>query len=134
MQQRDVKWLAALLVEHRQCRGWTGEAACHGMPFDDFFVDEPTEAARAACASCPVILDCLVDEISIDAEDLHGYRAGLDASVRRRVLAEAARLLPSERDERKKRVLSAVAAGVPVTEAAANEGISRRTLQRWLAA
>jgi hypothetical protein len=134
MQQRDVKRLAALLVEHRQRRGWTGDAACHGMPFDDFFGDEPTEAARAACASCPVILDCLVDEVGIDADDLHGYRAGLKESVRRRVMAEATRLRPSDWDERKKRVLSAVAAGVPVTQAAANEGISRRTAQRWLAA
>ena len=104
------------------------------MPFDDFFDHEPTEAARAACASCPVILDGIIAEVDIDTEDLHGYRAGLEVALRRQVIAEAAWLKPSKREERKRRVLSAVVAGVPVTEATATEGISRRTVQRWLAA
>lgn len=101
MQQRDVKQLAALLVEHRQRRGWTRQAVCQGMPFDDFFDDEPSDAARAACASCPVVIDCLLDEIGIDVEDIHGFRGGLEVRVRRRVMAEAARLRPSDRDQRK---------------------------------
>lgn len=104
------------------------------MARDEFFGVDPTEVAVAACVRCPVIVDCLADELGIDSSDLHGYRAGLDAPSRGCVLAEAARQLPPERDVRRRRARAAVSSGVSIGQVALEEGVSRRTVHRWLAA
>lgn len=134
MQRPDIAHLARLVVDHRCRSRWWADAACEDMAGDDFFGEHPTDAATAACVNCPVLVDCLADELGIDSEEIHGYRAGLDAPTRRRVLTEAGRLLPSDGDLRKARARAAVSAGASIRQVALNEGVSTRTVHRWLAA
>jgi WhiB family redox-sensing transcriptional regulator len=40
---------------------WEARAACRGMPVETFVIKrgEPTAAAKAVCARCPVVGECL---------------------------------------------------------------------------
>src|SRR5206468_1369008 len=113
---------------------WWTRAACTGMSLDEFFSDSPSNGARDACESCPVVLDCLADEIGVPMDEIYGFRAALGAAMRRRVLSAAAALRPAPRMARIRWAFSAMATGASVTEVAAAVGVSRRTIQRWVSA
>ena len=134
MQQRDLNAVAAALLDHRPNQQWWDSAACRGMNTDDFFNDDVPAAVRKACATCPVVRDCLAAEIGMEPADLHGYRGALDARTRRLVIDAANRLAISQGDDRARRAAASVAAGVSVTDVAVAFGVSRRTVYRWTAA
>lgn len=61
---------------------WQAEAACSGMPTDDFFPVGSTEpaleqiaAAKAICATCPVRAQCL--DYALDTGQQYGIWGGL---------------------------------------------------------
>ena len=69
---------------------WRDEAACRDADPDIFFppgrdhVDRPSTArARAICAGCPVLDDCLAHAIATDQPD--GIWGGLNTTERRRL-------------------------------------------------
>lgn len=70
---------------------WRQEAACVGMPLDAFY---PTihstsvfDAARAACARCPVLAQCAADM----AGDTWGFWAGTSPAERARTTQTVSR-------------------------------------------
>jgi hypothetical protein len=134
MPRPDMSTLAQVAATHISSGRWATYAACTDVPLADFFADDPTPAAQAACVACPVRLDCLADEIGQASVDIHGYRAGLEEQVRRRVLARAAALRPAEIPEPIRLAVAAVARGTTVSEVAVALGVSRRTVHRWISA
>lgn len=67
---------------------WTTRAACRDMPLSDFYParGQALEPAKAACAVCPVIPECLAEaDATEDQTRAHvfGFRGGL--SVERRL-------------------------------------------------
>ncbi len=65
---------------------WYSEAACAGMGVDMFFPErgEPTTAAKAVCAGCPVAVPCR----DVAQQDrLHGIWGGTSARGRRTTAA-----------------------------------------------
>jgi hypothetical protein len=123
-----------MLAAHIPASGWASDARCRSLQFDDFFGDEPSPAARAACEGCPVRLDCLADEIEILPDDIHGYRAGLAVDIRRDVLRAARGLRPSTETERRRKAIIAVNGGATIRNVAEATGVSVRTIHRWIRA
>lgn len=72
---------------------WTRHAACADVPVDGepFFprAGDDGATARAACRSCPVVVDCLL--YAIDNKQEHGIWGGA-SEVSRRPLARLARV------------------------------------------
>ena len=72
--------------------GWRDRAACTGMDINMFYQPRglaPNPHAVVACAGCPVVEECLDDELAyplyynVGSHGLFGYRAGLTAHQRR---------------------------------------------------
>lgn len=83
----DVPDMAQLLTELLGRPAWHAQAACRGMGPDLFFVrrGEPTEPAKAICATCPVIGPCgEAGEMEV------GIWGGASARTRRRERRPAA--------------------------------------------
>src|SRR4051794_34990537 len=114
MQQREVEALARVVASHQSPNRWHDDATCRDLSLDDFFADEPTRRARAACRACPVLVDCLAEEVGFTVDGLHGYRAGLEAPARRQVISAANGLVKDDREERMRRAVRAVASGASV--------------------
>jgi WhiB family redox-sensing transcriptional regulator len=75
-------------------RSWRSRAACVGVPIEVFFPPGNSKSlrrARALCAQCPVVDDCL--EWMLGFEEQHGFAAG-------RTSWERLRLLRATRHER----------------------------------
>jgi hypothetical protein len=104
------------------------------LPTAAFYGSEPTVEAIAACASCPVRVECLDEELERrpPLDEIQGYRAGLTAEERRGLLVTAEAEVDARSDPRVERAHAAVLAGVRVGDIAAAEGVSRRTVSRWL--
>jgi len=69
---------------------WQAEAACRGMGTELFFPTrgEPTRAAKAVCAGCPVSAECLDYALSAHGDvrsERHGIWAGTSERERRQV-------------------------------------------------
>lgn len=67
---------------------WRAEAACSGLPTDDFFPVGSTggaldriAAAKAVCAACPVRVQCL--DYALDTGQHDGIWGGLSEDERR---------------------------------------------------
>jgi hypothetical protein len=71
-----------------ETRDWTAEAACAGTDVEIFFPPKggTPGAAKAVCAGCPVIADCLVD--ALGAPWLDGVWAATTVGDRRRLRKE----------------------------------------------
>jgi Transcription factor WhiB len=113
---------------------WTLDAVCSGVvPTEAFYGSQPTAEAIAACASCPVPVECLADELGRrpPLDEIQGYRAGLTAEERRPLL-DIHTEVGTRLDPRIERVRAAVLAGVRVADIAVAEGVTRRTVSRWL--
>lgn len=80
--------------------GWHREAACRGLDLGWFYPESSGRGAtsfylrgRAACADCPVQLECLLEGLaSEETTDPFGLRAGMTPDQRREPLQSAARL------------------------------------------
>jgi WhiB family redox-sensing transcriptional regulator len=74
---------------------WHERAACRGLPIEVFFPDQSRgpgrdwgrvyEAARATCARCPVVRECLEEDLRLPRSERYGFRAGMTESRRRRL-------------------------------------------------
>ena len=65
---------------------WGDDAACRGDTTFDWFSDHrPSRAHVRFCAECPVRSDCLRAGL-YEGQDSAGFRAGLPADARRRIL------------------------------------------------
>jgi WhiB family redox-sensing transcriptional regulator len=68
---------------------WRDRAACKDMETDLFFAEQgenhKVKAAKAVCAGCPVVHDCLHEALKIS--DLPGVWGGLSFSQRRSLRA-----------------------------------------------
>lgn len=83
---------------------WTDKAACRGMDPKLFFPGrgESSEEARAACAKCPVVADCLSH--ALKTRQGYGVWGGLSERKRRTIrrwrecakCGKAFRLVPNE--------------------------------------
>ncbi len=134
MLQDDLAAIAKSLAAHGPRERWWESAACRGMDTEQFFTDRIPDAIRDACAACPVVRDCLVEEVGMAPADVHGYRGALDAATRRRLIGAANGLADRQRNDRVDHAVASVAAGANVDDVAATVGVSRRTVYRWLAA
>jgi hypothetical protein len=112
---------------------WTAVAACSRLRVDDdlFFDPARTDEALAVCAECPVRRECLADEVAVMVAngelpgDVHGVRGGMTATQRRDQLALSGLLTG---------VPAVTGDGLTIAQAAADLGVSKRTLQRRRAA
>lgn len=79
-------------------RDWIEQAACRGVPVDEFFQDgkggdSAHPRAVALCAECEVRSECLDDALKLSgAMDLYGYRGGTTPSGRRAIRQERRRI------------------------------------------
>lgn len=68
---------------------WQDEAACLGMNQDYFFLEQgsstSSDRAKAICAQCPVISDCL--DYALDTNPQYGIWAGMSLRERRHYVA-----------------------------------------------
>ena len=62
---------------------WHADAACRGLPPDLFYtkLGEPTQQAKAVCASCPVTTPCL--EFALTHHEKFGIWGGKSERERR---------------------------------------------------
>lgn len=93
----DLVTVARQLAYHGPARdGWAYSAACRDMPKDLFFGQRgnPYHEARAACAGCPVRLDCLAETADYAESDDAGFRGGLSYKNRARVRALVREMTP----------------------------------------
>jgi WhiB family transcriptional regulator, redox-sensing transcriptional regulator len=71
---------------------WLDRAACKGKPIEIFFWNEGTTRygngaeAKAICAECPVVHECLTDALKIHHRDQYGVFGGKTAKERQRIL------------------------------------------------
>ena len=67
---------------------WRAKARCKDLPIDLFFDFELEQEAKAVCKACPVIKDCLYQEVSmgIPPNVWYGVSGGRTAKERRKVL------------------------------------------------
>jgi len=72
---------------------WRDLAACRGMDINLFFSERgdwhSVQAAKAACAACPVREQCLAEAIEEDEHSGHGIRGGVGPKVRQKMRAAA---------------------------------------------
>jgi len=122
--------VASVIVALGREAGWSQRAECRGMETADFY-DEPTVAARRACARCPVRAECLAEEVDIPLDEIDGYRGGMSPSRRREFLAAVRRQRPD--DAQRRTVVGAVRSGASVYSVAAAFGVPTRTVYRWVA-
>ena len=66
---------------------WIERAACRDMPLSDFYPvrGQAIEPAKAACAACPVTVECLAEaDATEDGTRSHvfGFRGGLSVDRR----------------------------------------------------
>ena len=77
---------------------WESRAACSGTMLELWFgpedYDEPKDQARwrhrratEFCATCPVLTNCLAEELACPLSEQHGIRGGLTPRARERLLA-----------------------------------------------
>lgn len=110
---------------------WMAEAACLGADPDLFFADTTTAAAaaKAVCATCPVRADCL--DYAVAGNERFGVWGGASVKDRRRIRRRVGRA--DEIIESRRRQVRAMAdVGMRGTEIAAELGLSRRTVTRYL--
>lgn len=69
---------------------WTKRAACSDSDPNLFYEDENYPMARAICASCPVIEDCL--EHAIEYPEMDGIWGGTTPRQRRTIRSRRRRL------------------------------------------
>lgn len=70
---------------------WHDRAACRGKGTADYFPSQggnTSNAARAICADCPVIAECLEYALAVPAALNHGTWGGTSARERRRILRQ----------------------------------------------
>lgn len=111
---------------------WWLSAACRGAVGVDFDSDSGSPEAMAVCRACPVRVDCLADEVEYPIDWVLGFRAGLPATDRRRLVARAASVL-NGRAQRAARVRAHRHRGLSIKTIAELQGISVRTVYRLLA-
>ena len=112
---------------------WWREAACVSAAATGFDSDgDPGAEARAICGGCPVRIDCVADEVMFPADWILGFRGGLTAPERRRLVAAAAEIV-NGRSDRTARVRHLRSQGMTVRDIAATEDASVRTIYRLLA-
>ena len=76
---------------------WWQQARCLGEPLEVFYSPHAEDKAKARrlCAACPVALQCLEsalrEELNVDEFGPHGYRGGMTARERRRLIMRARR-------------------------------------------
>lgn len=80
----EVPTLLDLVLGDDHDQQWRRHAACVGTPSEWWFPPKGSLAteARKICASCPVIVDCLVDSVYPTIEQ-NGIRAGAGEPTRR---------------------------------------------------
>ena len=76
--------------------GWWQQAACAGVPTEVFYragyTRDHLAEAEAVCNGCPVLGPCLAEELAGSrmtdewSWEQHGFRGGLSASQRRRIV------------------------------------------------
>ena len=110
--------------------GWSHRAECRGMDTAEFY-DEPTVAARRACARCTVKAACLAEEVDVSIDEIDGYRGGMTPGRRRQLLVAVRRERPDDAQRRK--VVGAVRSGASARTVAAAFGVPPRTVYRWVA-
>ncbi|MDA3644391.1 WhiB family transcriptional regulator [Saccharopolyspora indica] len=77
---------------------WDERAVCSGTMLELWFgpqdYDEPRDQTRwrqrraaEICAGCPVRTECLAEELTRPIAEQHGFRAGMTARARERLLA-----------------------------------------------
>lgn len=132
-------------------RAWRDRAACRDVDPETFFPtaergpvrDAEVVAAKAVCARCPVVAECLADAL----ERLpYGVAGGLTEHERARVrrgrssstpaaavddVIARSSTTPAERTAAGRTLL---AGGCTVPEPARRAGVTRRTAERWAAA
>jgi hypothetical protein len=124
--------------------GWRDQAACVDVDPELFFpvavsglvLERQVAAAKAVCAGCPVLVECLADALTGTA---FGIAGGLTAAERRGlgvsrpVLALGLPEEPVSAAEVAEAGRAALRAGRGVADVAAEFGVSTRTVYRWAA-
>lgn len=111
--------------------GWDQAAACRSYPTEIFYDQTTEQEAVNICRSCPVAAACLNEEQQVflstasEVEDVLGVRGGLTAGQRRVELSHLKKYAEHH-------VLQD--AMLTVADRAVKLGVSKRTLQRRLAA
>jgi hypothetical protein len=111
--------------------GWDQAAACRLYPTETFYDQTTEQEAVSICRICPVAAACLNEERQVflstgsEVEDVLGVRGGLTAGQRRLELSPL-------KKHAEHHVLQD--ATLTVADRAVKLGVSKRTLQRRLAA
>jgi WhiB family redox-sensing transcriptional regulator len=120
---------------------WTEQAACRGMDPDLFFPERghSTAEAKAVCGSCPVRDTCLDEALA--RSERFGIWGGKSERERRRLRTQRDRhrgrpAVPPERLAHIAAIVDMhIRAGdpAPISRAAAELGVTRKTIGRYLA-
>lgn len=110
---------------------WEDRSACYNRPEEWWDGEDPqlTEKARAVCASCPVMAECLGEVMQQEKSVLwsrSGVRGGLTGPDRVQLFLDQREHGPYDAEEARLLALEGRAAGRPVTS---REGVSESTLQ-----
>ena len=93
---------------------WQQKAACRGIDPELFFPDrgENTANAKAVCATCPVVDDCLMYAIvNLEIVGIWGGKDGKQRRIIRRQLIADGAITPSELDRRNPHTVDPVQCG-----------------------
>lgn len=112
---------------------WENRAACYNRPENWFDGEDPdlTQKARATCLSCPVLAECLNEQMRLEAAQMwtrDSIRGGLTGSERVQLCIDEQADGPYDAEEARLLALEAGASDKPVAEIA-EDGLSASTLR-----
>jgi hypothetical protein len=113
--------------------GWENRAACYNRPEAWWDGEDPglTEKARATCLSCPVLAECLGEQMRLETGQMWSrscVRGGLTGPERIRLCIDEQADGPYDAEEARLLALEAGAYGKPVAEIA-EDGVSVSTVR-----